>query len=236
MPLLSLKNINVFYGDIQVLVDVSMTINQGEIVTLVGSNASGKSTTINTISGINKCRKGSIEYKGKVISNMAPNKIVELGIIQVPEGRKLFPQMTILENLELGAYTAKARKERKQTLDMVYTLLPKLKEREKQLAGSLSGGEQQMCAIARGLMAKPDLLMFDEPSLGLAPLMVQKVFEIIQDIKKQGITVLLVEQNVKQSLKIADRGHVLETGKIVIEGTGEELLNNEYLKKAYLGI
>ncbi len=234
--MLNIKDIDVFHGDIKVLDGVSMSIEQGEIVVLVGSNASGKSTTINTISGINKCRKGTIEYKGKAIQNMEPNKIVELGVIQVPEGRKLFPEMTILENLELGAYTSKARKVRKQTLEMVYTILPKLKEREKQLAGSLSGGEQQMCAIARGLMAKPEVLMFDEPSLGLSPVMVEKVFEIIQDIKKQGITVLLVEQNVKQSLRIADHGNVLETGKIVIKGTGEELLNNEYLKKAYLGI
>jgi branched-chain amino acid transport system ATP-binding protein len=233
---LSIKNIDVFYGDVQVLRSVSLEIKQGEIISLVGSNAAGKSTTINAISGINPCRQGTIEFKGKVISNTPPNKIVDMGLVQVPEGRKLFPEMTILENLELGAYTAHARKQRKHSLEMVYGMLPKLKEREKQLAGSLSGGEQQMCAIGRGLMAKPELLMFDEPSLGLSPVMVQTVFKIIEDIKKQGITVLLVEQNVKHSLKVSDRGYVLETGKLVMEGTGDELLNDEYLKKAYLGI
>ena len=234
--MLRIKNINVFYGDVQVLRDVSLEIKQGEIISLVGSNASGKSTTINTISGINPCRQGSIEFKGELISNKPTNKIVEMGLIQVPEGRKLFPEMTVLENLELGAYTPHARKDRKETMEMVFSILPKLKERETQLAGSLSGGEQQMCAIGRGLMAKPDLLMLDEPSLGLSPVMVQNVFKIILDIKKQGITVLLVEQNVKHSLKVSNRGYVLETGKLVMEGTGEELLNDEYLKKAYLGI
>lgn len=234
--MLRIKNIDVFYGDVQVLKDVSLEIKQGEIISLVGSNASGKSTTINAISGINPCRKGSIEFKGELISNKPPNKIVGMGLIQVPEGRKLFPEMTVLENLELGAYTPRARKDRKDTMEMVFSILPKLKERETQLAGSLSGGEQQMCAIGRGLMAKPDLLMLDEPSLGLSPVMVQNVFKIILDIKKQGITVLLVEQNVKHSLKVSDRGYVLETGKLVMEGTGEKLLNDEYLKKAYLGI
>lgn len=234
--MLSIKNIDVFYGDVQVLQQVSLDIEQGEIISLVGSNAAGKSTTINAISGINPCRQGSIEYRGQVISNMAPNKIVDLGVVQVPEGRKLFPEMTVLENLELGAYTPHARKQRKDTLEMVFGMLPKLKEREKQLAGSLSGGEQQMCAIGRGLMAKPELLMLDEPSLGLSPVMVQTVFKIVEDIKKQGITVLLVEQNVKHSLKVSDRGYVLETGRLVMEGTGDKLLNDEYLKKAYLGI
>ncbi len=234
--MLSIKNIDVFYGDVQVLQQVSLEIEEGEIISLVGSNAAGKSTTINAISGINPCRQGSIEYRGQVISNMAPNKIVDLGVVQVPEGRKLFPEMTVLENLELGAYTPHARKQRKDTLEMVFGMLPKLKEREKQLAGSLSGGEQQMCAIGRGLMAKPELLMLDEPSLGLSPVMVQTVFKIVEDIKKQGITVLLVEQNVKHSLKVSDRGYVLETGRLVMEGTGDKLLNDEYLKKAYLGI
>lgn len=234
--MLNIKNIDVFYGDVQVLQNVSLEIKQGEIISLVGSNAAGKSTTINAVSGINPCRRGSIEYKGQVISGMAPNKIVDLGVVQIPEGRKLFPEMTVLENLELGAYTPHARKKRKDTLEMVFGMLPKLKERERQLAGSLSGGEQQMCAIGRGLMAKPELLMLDEPSLGLSPVMVQTVFKIVEDIKKQGITVLLVEQNVKHSLKVSDRGYVLETGRVVMEGTGTELLNDEYLKKAYLGI
>lgn len=234
--MLSIQNIDVFYGDIQVLRQVSLEIRKGEIISLVGSNAAGKSTTINAISGINRCRSGRIEFNGQVISNLPPNKIVDLGVVQIPEGRKLFPEMTILENLELGAYTPHARKKRKDTLEMVFGMLPKLKERERQLAGSLSGGEQQMCAIGRGLMAKPELLMLDEPSLGLSPVMVQTVFKIVEDIKKQGITVLLVEQNVKHSLKVSDRGYVLETGRLVMEGTGTELLNDEYLKKAYLGI
>ena len=234
--MLSIQNIDVFYGDIQVMRQVSLEIRKGEIISLVGSNAAGKSTTINAISGINRCRSGRIEFNGQVISNLPPNKIVDLGVVQVPEGRKLFPEMTILENLELGAYTAHARPKRKETLAMVYEMLPKLKEREKQLAGTLSGGEQQMCAIGRGLMAKPELLMLDEPSLGLSPVMVQTVFKIIRDIQQQGITVLLVEQNVKHSLKISDRAYVLETGKIVMEGAGSDLLDNEYLKKAYLGI
>jgi len=234
--MLSINNLDVFYGDVQVLKNISLKINKGEIITLVGSNAAGKSTTINAISGINQCRRGRIEFNEQVISNLPPNKIVNMGLIQVPEGRKLFPEMTIRENLELGAYTPHARKYCKENLDVVCTMFPKMKDRLKQLAGSLSGGEQQMCAIARGLMAKPELLMFDEPSLGLSPVMVQNVFKIIEDIKKQGITVLLVEQNVKHSLKVSDRAYVLETGEIVMEGTGEELLNNEYLKKAYLGI
>lgn len=234
--MLSIQNIDVFYGDIQVMRQVSLEIRKGEIISLVGSNAAGKSTTINAISGINRCRSGRIEFNGQVISNLPPNKIVDLGVVQIPEGRKLFPEMTILENLELGAYTPHARKKRKDTLEMVFGMLPKLKERERQLAGSLSGGEQQMCAIGRGLMAKPELLMLDEPSLGLSPVMVQTVFKIVEDIKKQGITVLLVEQNVKHSLKVSDRGYVLETGRLVMEGTGTELLNDEYLKKAYLGI
>ncbi len=234
--MLSIQNIDVFYGDIQVMRQVSLEIRKGEIISLVGSNAAGKSTTINAISGINRCRSGRIEFNGQIISNLPPNKIVDLGVVQIPEGRKLFPEMTILENLELGAYTPHARRKRKDTLEMVFGMLPKLKERERQLAGSLSGGEQQMCAIGRGLMAKPELLMLDEPSLGLSPVMVQTVFKIVEDIKKQGITVLLVEQNVKHSLKVSDRGYVLETGRVVMEGTGTELLNDEYLKKAYLGI
>lgn len=234
--MLSIQNIDVFYGDIQVMRQVSLEIRKGEIISLVGSNAAGKSTTINAISGINRCRSGRIEFNGQIISNLPPNKIVDLGVVQIPEGRKLFPEMTILENLELGAYTPHARRKRKDTLEMVFGMLPKLKERERQSAGSLSGGEQQMCAIGRGLMAKPELLMLDEPSLGLSPVMVQTVFKIVEDIKKQGITVLLVEQNVKHSLKVSDRGYVLETGRVVMEGTGTELLNDEYLKKAYLGI
>ncbi|MDI3535153.1 MAG: branched-chain amino acid transport system ATP-binding protein [Thermosediminibacterales bacterium] len=234
--MLRIKDVNVFYGDIQALHNISMEINQGEIVALVGANAAGKTTTIQTISGINKCKSGSIEFMGERIDNKPPNKIVEMGVVQVPEGRKLFPFMTVLENLELGAYTPEARKHKKETLEMVFEMLPVLKERQKQLAGSLSGGQQQMCAIGRGLMARPKLIMFDEPSLGLAPILVQKTFEIIKKISEQGTTVLLVEQNVQHSLKMADKGYVLENGRIVLEGKGEDLLNNEYLKKAYLGI
>lgn len=234
--MLKISDVNVFYGDIQALHDINMEILEGEIVTLVGANAAGKTTMIKTISGINKCRTGTIEFMGKRIDDKSPNKIVEMGIVQVPEGRKLFPFMTVMENLELGAYALEARKHKNETIEMVFELLPTLKERSQQLAGSLSGGEQQMCAIGRGLMARPKLIMFDEPSLGLAPKLVKATFNLIEQIKQQGVTILLVEQNVQYSLNMADRGYVLETGKIVLEGYGKDLLKNEHLKKAYLGI
>jgi len=234
--LLRVENIDVAYGDVQVLHGMSLTVEEGEIVALVGANAAGKTTTINTISGIIRPRVGSISFRGRRIDRMNPYDVVALGLVQVPEGRRLFPYMTVLENLELGAYSREARRQRMKTLEMVFGLLPVLKERQGQLAGSLSGGEQQMVAIGRGLMALPKLLMLDEPSLGLAPLMVKQILDTVKDVSARGMTVLLVEQNVQHSLRLAHRGYVLENGRIVLEGKGEELMGNPHLKKAYLGM
>jgi branched-chain amino acid transport system ATP-binding protein len=234
--LLRINSIDVGYGDVQVLHGMSMAVEEGEIVALVGANAAGKSTTINTISGLIRPRTGSIEFRGRRIDHMAPYDIVALGLIQVPEGRRLFPYMTVLENLELGAYSPDARRVRNKTLRTVMDMLPRLGERQSQLAGSLSGGEQQMLAIGRGLMALPQLLMLDEPSLGLAPLMVKQVLETVQEAASRGTTVLLVEQNVQHTLRLAHRGYVLENGRIVLDGTGGDLLVNPHLKKAYLGM
>lgn len=234
--MLKLSNINSFYGEVQVLKDVSMEVKQGEIVTLIGANAAGKSTLISCISKTVKSFTGNIEFDGNKIDQLRPDQIVDLGLIQVPEGRLLFPKLTVRENLELGAYSKRSRSNRKERLEYVYGLLPKLKERSGQMAGSLSGGEAQMCAIGRGLMADPKLLMFDEPSLGLAPIIVLEIMELIKNIRKEGMTVLLVEQNVRQSLKLADRAYVIENGKILMEGKGKELLNSNEVKKAYLGI
>lgn len=234
--MLELKQVSVAYGDMQVLREVNLTIEKGEIVALVGANAAGKTTLVNTISGLVPSRSGSILFHGEDLTHLAPNAIVARGIVQVPEGRKLFPKMTVLENLELGAFTLRARSRRQDTLTKVLELLPVLSERQDQLAGSLSGGEQQMCAIGRGLMACPELLILDEPSLGLAPIMVQKMFDIVREINRMGTTILLIEQNVRHSLAIAHRGYVLENGRIVLEGPASDLLKDEYLKKAYLGL
>jgi len=234
--LLRVEGIDVAYGDVQVLHGMSLTVEEGEIVALVGANAAGKTTTINAISGIVRPHAGSISFDGKRIDRLSPHEIVGLGLVQVPEGRRLFPYMTVLENLELGAYSREARKRRGDTLEMVFALLPILKERRDQLAGSLSGGEQQMLAIGRGLMALPRLLMLDEPSLGLAPLMVKQILQTVQDVNSRGMTVLLVEQNVQHSLRLAHRGYVLENGRIVLQGRGSELLADPHLKKAYLGL
>lgn len=234
--MLRLSNINSFYGEVQVLKGVSMEVRQGEIVTLIGANAAGKSTLISCISKTVNSFDGEIEFGGNKIDQLRPDQIVDLGLIQVPEGRLLFPKLTVRENLELGAYSKRSRSRRKDRLEYVYGLLPKLKERSTQMAGSLSGGEAQMCAIGRGLMADPKLLMFDEPSLGLAPIVVLEIMELIKNIRKEGMTVLLVEQNVRQSLKLADRAYVIENGKIIMEGNGKELLNSNEVKKAYLGI
>jgi branched-chain amino acid transport system ATP-binding protein len=234
--MLKVLNINSFYGEVQVLKDVSLHVNQGEIVTLIGANAAGKSTLISCISRTVKTFTGEIEFEGEIISNLRPDQIVERGLVQVPEGRLLFPRLTVRENLELGSYNKNSRSTRKERLEYVYELLPRLKERADQLAGSLSGGESQMCAIGRGLMANPKLLIFDEPSLGLAPIVVNEVMKLIKNIAKDGTTVLLVEQNVRQSLKLADRAYVLENGRIIMEGEGKELLNSPEVKKAYLGI
>lgn len=234
--MLELKNINAYYGDVQVLRNISLSVKKREIVTIVGANAAGKSTVLKTISGTVRKVEGSIKFQGQELTTIPPHQRVEKGLVHVPEGRRLFPNMSVRENLEMGAYTKRARSQRMQTLLSIYEMLPRLKEREKQLAGSLSGGEQQMCAIGRGLMARPDLLMLDEPTLGLAPILAQWVFNFIQQIRETGVTILLIEQNANKALEISDRGYVLENGQIVLEGTGRELLNDQGLRKAYLGM
>jgi branched-chain amino acid transport system ATP-binding protein len=234
--MLTVNGIDVFYGDLQVLWDVSFEVKEKEIVVLVGSNGAGKSTTIKTISSLITPRKGTIEFEGTRIDRLPPNRIIEHGIVHVPEGRRLFPEMTVEENLIMGSLNTEAKRKRSETMERVYTLFPRLKERRKQMAGTLSGGEQQMLAVGRGLMSLPRLMMFDEPSLGLAPLLVQDVFNLVKLINAEGVTVLLVEQNVRQTLGLCNRAYVLENGRIVLEGTGAELLENEKVKEAFLGI
>jgi branched-chain amino acid transport system ATP-binding protein len=234
--LLKLNQVNTYYGDVQALRNVSFEVREKEIVSIVGSNGAGKSTTLSTISGVLRASSGTIEFLGRRIEHFYPHQIVTHGIVQIPEGRLLFPYMSVLENLELGAYNGKARKAKEDNLRNIFSLFPVLQERMEQLAGTLSGGEQQMVAIARGLMASPKLLMLDEPSLGLAPLLVRQVFETVKAINAQGITVLLVEQNVYHSLALSARGYVLENGSVVLEGGGKELLSNPQVKEAYLGI
>jgi branched-chain amino acid transport system ATP-binding protein len=233
---LEIKNIDVFYGDVQVIWNVSFEVNKGEIVALIGANGAGKSTILKTISGIIRPKKGEILFENKPIYKVDPFKLIELGIAHVPEARRLFVEMTVEENLDMGSLKGEARKKREETRAMVFELLPRMKERRKQLAGTLSGGEQQMLAIGRGLMALPKLQMFDEPSLGLAPLLVREVFSTIKKINGEGTTVLIVEQNVKQTLLVANRGYVLETGRITNQGTGKSLLSDEHVKTAYLGV
>lgn len=234
--MLRVENINLFYGEVQALWDVSLEVKEGEVVALVGANAAGKSTTIKAISGVEKISSGKIIYNGEEIQDKDPHDMVEMGIVQIPEGRKLFSYMTIQENLELGSFSKRSRKEYKKNLKRVYDLFPILEERKKQMAGSLSGGQQQMCAIARGLMSSPKILMIDELSLGLAPILVQKLFGVLKGISAQGITILLVEQNVKSSLSTSQRGYVLESGRVALSGESTDLLNNPHLKKAYLGM
>jgi branched-chain amino acid transport system ATP-binding protein len=233
---LEIKNIDVFYGDVQVIWDVSFNVNNGEIVALIGANGAGKSTILKTISGILRPKKGEILFEDKPIYKVDPYKLIELGIAHVPEARRLFVEMTVEENLDMGSLKGEARTDRERTKETVFELLPRLRERRRQLAGTLSGGEQQMLAVARGLMSKPKLQMFDEPSLGLAPLLVRDVFNTIKKINKEGTTVLIVEQNVKQTLLVASRGYVLEIGKITNQGTGQLLLSDEHVKTAYLGV
>ncbi len=234
--MLDVKGVDVFYGDVQVLWDVSFNVQKGEIVALIGANGSGKTTSLNTVSSILTPRKGSVTYEGQPLHSRAPHDLVGLGIAHVPEARRLFPEMTVKENLLLGALTPGAKKSRPEMLEKVYGIFPRLKEREKQAAGTMSGGEQQMCAIARGLMSKPRLLMLDEPSLGLSPILVTDIFRVIQEVHDAGVTVLLIEQNVFKTLAVADRAYVLENGRIVLEGTGKDLLNDEHVKEAYLGV
>jgi branched-chain amino acid transport system ATP-binding protein len=233
---LKVKNLSAGYGDIQILFNVSMEIKDGEVVALIGANAAGKTTTIKCISGLIKEISGEIYFEGKKINNIPAYERVNLGLIQVCEGRSLFPMMTVQENLYLGAYSKRARKKLNESLETVYELLPDLYTKKSQLAGSLSGGQQQMVAIGRGLMGVPKILIMDEPSLGLAPVITQRVFEIIEKIKEQGTTVLLVEQNVVKTLELADRGYVMENGRIIMNEEAKSLLRNDNLRKAYMGI
>ena len=232
--ILNVNNINVYYGAIHAIKGISFNVEEGEIVTLIGANGAGKSTTLNTISGLLRSKTGDISFMGSSIAKMSPNKIVQSGLVMVPEGRRIFLGLTVEENLEMGAYT-RPKTEIKSSLEEVYELFPRLKERRTQIGGTLSGGEQQMLAMGRSLMATPKLMMLDEPSMGLAPLLVDLIFEIIADLHKAGATILLVEQNAQAALSIADRAYVLETGKIVKTGKGSELINDPDIKKAYLG-
>ncbi len=232
--MLKVNNINVYYGSIHAVKDVSFEVHQGEIVTLIGANGAGKSTILQTVSGLLRSKTGSVEFLGEDLGNVPPHKVVNKGLAHVPEGRRVFLQMTVEENLEMGAYT-RPNIEIADSLAGVYERFPRLKERRKQIAGTLSGGEQQMLAMGRALMSKPQLLMLDEPSMGLAPLLIEQIFSIIKELHAGGTTILLVEQNAQQALRVADRGYVLETGRIVTTGTGAELLNDEAVKKAYLG-
>jgi branched-chain amino acid transport system ATP-binding protein len=234
--MLSVKNLRVQYGAFAALQDVSLSITEGQVVSIVGANGAGKTTLINTISGLLRPVSGKIHFEDQDLLRMEGHAIAGMGIAQVPEGRKLFTDMSVYENLLMGSYSSRAKADRERSLDMVFELFPILKQRDKQLAHTLSGGEQQMLAIGRAVMMRPRLMMFDEPSLGLAPIIVQNIFEVIQRLKAAGMTILLVEQNVRQSLQISDYAYVLETGRIVLKGTGREVMDNEHTQKAYLGI
>ncbi len=234
--MLRVENINVFYGEVQALWDVSFEVNEGEIVTLVGSNGAGKTTTLKTISGILRLRGGSIQFDGARLDTVPAHQVVELGIAHIPEGRRLWTGLSVMETLELGAYIQRARGEKQKTMHWIFGLFPRLAERKHQSADTLSGGEQQMLAIARGLLSQPKILMLDEPSLGLAPVLVEAVFNVIREINKRGVTILLVEQNVHQALAIANRGYVLETGHVVKSDKSEALLDDPQVKSAYLGL
>ena len=232
--ILNVNNIAVFYGSIRAIKGISFTVNAGEVVTLIGANGAGKTTTLNTIAGLLHPKSGSVSFMGENLASVSPHSIVSRGLALVPEGRRIFLQMTVEENLEMGAYTQK-KEAVKPLLEQVYEQFPRLKERRRQIGGTLSGGEQQMLAMGRALRSSPKLLMLDEPSMGLAPILVEQIFEIIRTLHRNGTTILLVEQNAQMALSIADRGYVLETGKITLSGTGVELANSDNLKKAYLG-
>ncbi|HEX7675054.1 MAG TPA: ABC transporter ATP-binding protein [Bdellovibrio sp.] len=234
--MLKIKNLSFSYGDMPVLWDINLEVQQGEIVTIVGSNGAGKSTILKNISGLaENAATGQVEFLGQDITKIPTHERVKRGVIHVPEGRRIFPEMTVLENLNMGTYIA-GKKDRQQKIDHAMGLFPKLKERSEQMGGTLSGGEQQMLAIARGLVAQPKILMLDEPSLGLSPLMVKNIFHLIKEINRQGVTILLVEQNVNQSLKISNRAYVLEIGRITLQGTAQELLGSAHVRKAFLGL
>jgi branched-chain amino acid transport system ATP-binding protein len=233
---LRLENVHTFYGSIEALKGISIEVHEGEVVTLIGANGAGKSTTLRSINGLNTPREGSIFFQGRDITRRPPHDIVEMGISQSPEGRRLFPHMTVLENLEMGAFQRRDRSGIRDDLDRVYSLFPRLAERKSQRAGTLSGGEQQMVAMGRALMARPKLLMLDEPSMGLAPIFVERIFEIVREINQQGTTILLVEQNALMALDAADRGYVLETGRVALADDAKNLRENEQVQKTYLGI
>jgi branched-chain amino acid transport system ATP-binding protein len=233
--LLEVKNLNVYYGAIHALQGIAFNVDEGEIVTLIGANGAGKSTTLKTISGLLQPRSGAIRFDGQDMISLAAEEIVTRGVVHVPEGRKIFAPLTVLENLQMGAYTRKDKAEIEQSMQRVFTSFPRLRERLSQLGGTLSGGEQQMLAVARGLMARPRLLLLDEPSMGLAPILVEEIFEIIREINRQGTTILLVEQNANMALQVANRGYVLETGRIALEGGARDLLHNPQVIQAYLG-
>ena len=232
--MLKVQDINVYYGSIHAVRGISFEVNEGEIVTLIGANGAGKSTTLNTVSGLLQSRTGNIEFEGRSLHGVPPHKIVSLGLTQVPEGRRVFADMTVEENLDLGAYTRPSSEVDRSIAD-VYERFPRLKERRRQFAGTLSGGEQQMLAMGRALMSKPKLLMLDEPSMGLAPILVSQIFDIIRELKSSGVTILLVEQNARMALSVADRAYVLETGAVALSGTGKELMASDLVRRAYLG-
>ncbi|WP_242346992.1 ABC transporter ATP-binding protein [Anaeromyxobacter terrae] len=234
--MLQIRKLNFAYGDLQVLWDVDLEVKQGEIVTVVGANGAGKSTILRNVSRLVRPASGSITFEGHELSHVPSHKVVEMGIVQVPEARRIFPEMTVTENLRMGSFVKATRKDRERNMERVFSLFPRLAERKSQLGGTMSGGEQQMLAIGRGLMGNPRVMLLDEPSLGLSPLLVRNIFEIIKEINRQGTTILLVEQNVYQSLRISHRAYVLETGRVVLSGPGAELLDNAHVKKAFLGI
>ncbi len=235
MAMLEVKDLEVYYGMIQAIKGISFEVNQGEIVALIGANGAGKTTTLHTLTGLLQAKAGSVTFEGKDITKVPAHKIVYMGMAHVPEGRRVFADLSVYQNLKMGAYTRKDKAGIEETLNMVYERFPRLKERKDQRAGTLSGGEQQMLAMGRALMSKPQIILMDEPSMGLSPIFVNEIFKIIEDVSKAGTTVLLVEQNAKKALSIADRAYVLETGKIVLDGDAKDLLNDESIKKAYLG-
>lgn len=236
MSSLEIRDLSFAYGDLQVLWGIDLDVQPGEIVSVVGANGAGKSTLLKNISRTVRGRAAALRFDGQDLRDLPAHEVVELGVVQVPEARRIFPEMTVLENLRLGSYSRRSRADRKRNLERVFSLFPRLAERQTQLGGTMSGGEQQMLAIARGLMANPRLLLLDEPSIGLAPLLVTNIFEAIAEINRQGTTIVLLEQNVYQSLRISNRGYVVELGRIVLHGTGAELADNEHVKKAFLGI